>query len=622
MKEQKNGGKISIRFEPMGVEITAVPPIRLMDAAAEAGISLEHPCGGGGLCGLCKVKIDGARPDHTEAEEALLTEEEIGEGIYLSCKTVLTGSSIVECKTGRITEAGIVIIEGVNAPVELRPYVSRLRMEIPAPSLDDQRSDQQRLLDEISKTGRSVTSINPEVLALLPGLLRTYKWNVSIIVFNEEIVAVREYEDNGRILGVAIDVGTSTVVASLIDLETGEELDAAGAVNKQILFGPDVISRIGHARGQENGIAQLQEKILETINQLIDTLLERTGEDVSHVWRILAAGNTIMQHLLLGIDPIPIASTPFVPATNQSIERPAGNMDLRAAPQAYLSVSPSIAGYIGGDIVADILACGMHCAQQPSLLIDIGTNAEIVLGCQDRMLACSSPAGPAFEGWQIECGMRAMEGAIASISIENEDLNIQTIENAEPAGICGSGLIDALAVLLQLGVVDGTGRLLGRDEYEGPDWARERIVTHEDLPSFVLTPPPKKPIYLSSLDVRNLQLAKAGIQAGIRIALKKWNLRLDELENIFIAGAFGSKICPESAQIVGLIPPISYKKIQFIGNSAHVGAKLMLLSYVEWEFASLISEKMCYFELAGQRGFQNTFSESIGFGEDWKKNEN
>ncbi|RJP27658.1 MAG: DUF4445 domain-containing protein [Candidatus Omnitrophota bacterium] len=609
--------KITVRFEPIGAEIRVDSPISVMLAAAEAGIALEHPCGGLGVCGKCIVRVRGNHVEHSQADQHLLSPEELEQNCFLSCQTVLTGDTVIECQAGRETESGLVVIHGVNAPIELKPRVRRVRLEIPPPSLSDQRSDATRLLYAVKQAGILADRVHLSCLQTLPQILRDNQWRVSVICREGEIISVDPVGDDRRILGVAVDVGTTTVVTSLNDLETGEELSVRGAANEQLVYGQDVISRVNITLDQKSGIHQLQEKIIQTVDRMIESMLEETGYPSDSIYLVQAVGNSIMQQLFMAIDPAPIAITPFVTAVSGLLQFPAHTIGLESARHSQISVSPVIAGYVGGDIVADILATGIHQARHPSLLVDIGTNAEIVLGNKDRLMACSSPAGPAFEGGHIFHGMRGIPGAIEAVWVEDDTIHLKVIGDGDPVGICGSGLIDALAVLLHLEVVDETGRLRARDDFAGPEWIRERMGPFKKGHSFCLTCEEQKPIRITDKDVRALQLAKGAVQAGIRILLDQWGISLEELDSIFICGAFGSKINPVTAQQIGLIPPIVLEKVRFLGNTAHIGAKRMLLSDKELNMGVFISEKVCYFEVSGHPSFQDLFGLSLGFGRKW-----
>ena len=608
---------ICVRFEPVGVEVTAAAPITVMMAAARAGVALEHPCGGRGLCGKCRVRLREDDVEHSAADLELLSEEERRDYCYLSCRTELWKDARVECESGRRTTAGVVLIEGVRVPVEPSPRAGRLRVVLPPPSLEDQRDDRQRLLDAVNQAGRPVGRLRPSVLYKLPKLLRATNWQVWVYCVEDEITAIYPGLEAKKILGIAVDVGTTTVVASLIDLESGEELAAQGRANEQLVYGPDVISRITCTQTQENGTACLQKKIVETLNGMIEEMLRETGREKTEIAQVLAVGNPTMQQMLAGIDPGPIAWSPFIPATRDPLEMETLPLGLEEAPEARLSLAPIIAGYVGGDIVADILVSGIHRARRPSLLIDIGTNAEIVVGCEERLIACASPAGPAFEGGEISRGMRALPGAISSVWVEGEEIRYEVIGGGEAEGFCGSGLIDALAVLLQLGVVDQSGRMRSAEEFQGPEWVRGRIQLQENQTIFLFTSGGRKPIPLTSLDIRALQLAKGAVQAGIRILMNEWGVGLEEIDQVFIAGAFGNKIRPESARAIGLIPPVPRERVHFLGNTAHIGAKWMLLSEKEWSEGVSLSRKVCYFELSGREDFLETFGQSLGFEKNW-----
>ncbi len=533
-----------ITFHPAGRMVQAAPGETLLQAALHAGLLIPAPCGAGGTCGKCRVKIlsgqvSGARSAHR------LTPEEMAEGWRLACCT--------------------------------RPD-SDADVFIP-PLTDRETHATLRILTE----GQA-----PDPIAL-----------------NEAAAGT---------LGVAFDLGTTTLAASLVELDTGLVCDTLATVNRQIQYGDDVVSRIALIRRDPARLHTLRQAAADSMNDLIDRLCAACGATPGQISRIAFAGNTAMQEILLGIDPAGLAQIPFAPAFLEAETHPAATLGLHAAPAAQATSLPQIGGFIGGDALAGMLASGFDRLAEPTLLIDIGTNGEIILLTPDRILASSTAAGPAFEGARIRQGMRAAEGAIDHVYTEGNRLITSTIGNAPPRGICGTALIDAISELLTLGVIDAAGRILPFDELP-PDLAPEIrvnvILTPEEETAFQLAPG----VYLHQRDIREYQLAAAAIRAATLILLAEAGLEPRRLQRILLAGAFGTYIRRDSAIRTGLLPPVPPDRISFIGNASLAGARMVLLSHHALRRAEALRRRTRHIDLSRHPAFTDLYAEAMLFPE-------
>ena len=423
--------------------------------------------------------------------------------------------------------------------------------------------------------------------------------------------------------GIAIDLGTTTVVAALIDLATCRTAATASRSNPQIAFGDDVISRIEYTRANSNGLITLQKRIVDCINELIVELCNIAEIDKRRICELTIAGNTTMQHLLLGLPVLPIAQAPYVTEFTSSFNKTPESLGIDINPEGNIYVMPIIAAHVGGDALAVTLATAMRHSEEINLALDIGTNGELVLGNKDRLIACSTAAGPAFEGARIKHGMRAAPGAIEHVNII-QDVDVSVIGDVEPVGICGSGLVDAVAELLNAGIIDTTGRILtGYDLPENlPEKIHRRVITIDNAPAFLLVDQEHNnnaqkdnpaSIVLTQRDIRETQLAKAAIGAGMIILMRQMNIELSDIDRLYLAGAFGNYIRPESAKRIGIIPNLPMEKILLVGNAAAAGAKEVLLSRKIRAHTEELARQIEYLELAGRPEFQDLFSESLFF---------
>jgi uncharacterized 2Fe-2S/4Fe-4S cluster protein (DUF4445 family) len=424
----------------------------------------------------------------------------------------------------------------------------------------------------------------------------------------QEIIPDKRCVKVGKCFGVAVDIGTTTLAASLVNLHDGAEIAVTGNINPQISFGDDVISRINHAASGQKALADLHKAVVRQINAMIGGLCEQGKVDKQHIYEIVIAGNTTMEHLFCGIDPSPLGQLPFEPVYRGANVINASELKLNINPAGVVYMFPIIGGFVGGDISAGMLALDLLNQPQPALMIDIGTNGEIVLVNDGKILAASTAAGPAFEGARISCGMRAATGAIEKIKF-NDDCEYAVLGNVAPAGLCGSALIDITAELLNAGIVDSTGRIV-QSSKAPPKIAQRVVIEKNNQPAFVI----EGRIKITQGDIRQIQLAVGAIRAGIKIMLKKAGIKAADLKHVFIAGGFGSFIRRNHAQRIGLLPAdIGHEKISFIGNSSLGGAKLALLSIKARQKAQALAKQTLHIELSADSDFQNEFASAMIF---------
>jgi len=582
-----------VTFIPQGLTTRAPDGATIFDAANWAGLALDGTCGGRGTCGKCRVRRNAG-------------------GWELACRTPIHEDCTVEvpARAGRLRT----IPFGLHREVALCPNVHRVVLSLTEPSLTDARSDLLRLSDALREAGYGIRQ-TPGAMRQLPRLLRGSASTVTAVVCGDELIAMEAGNTEDPCLGLALDVGTTTVAGAIANLKTGAVEASDSVLNGQAAYGADVIARISHA-AEPHGLADLQACLIETINALVAKLVERCGTTRELIYETVAVGNTTMLHLLLGIDPTGIGVSPFVPAFQDPVTVRAADLGLRLHPEARLNTLPILGAYVGADIVAGLLATEFLRPQDDELrlFIDAGTNGEIVLRRGDRCLCAAAPAGPAFEGAQIQCGMRASAGAIEHVKI-TDDVHLGMIGgNERPVGICGSGLIDAVAELRRCGLIDQSGRFARREEARGrvPDAVADRLVDCHGCAAFLLSAP-EDAVVLTQADVRALQYAKAAIAAGTGVLLSRFGARCEDIHAVLLAGAFGSCLDTGSARTIGLAPPVELGRIRSAGNAAGEGALVALLSRGEWEAARQMPLYLEYIELAADRGFHDRYAEALGF---------
>jgi uncharacterized 2Fe-2S/4Fe-4S cluster protein (DUF4445 family) len=437
------------------------------------------------------------------------------------------------------------------------------------------------------------------------------------VLAGSRLLGIERGDTTDRVYGMAFDIGTTTVVGYLLDLVGGSQLALASTLNPQVAFGADVISRISFAGTNPSGLSLLQARIIHALNSLVQEAARSAGICTVEIYALSVVGNTTMHHLLLGLDPSGMGHLPYNPVLADSLDISASDLGIRIYPQARVFLLPNVAGYVGSDIVAGILSTRLPGRERITLGIDIGTNGEMALGSRDQILVASAAAGPAFEGSQITCGMRAEPGAISQVFAEDGDIRWKVVGEVPPQGLCGSGLVDLVALLLRLGLIDEGGRFREPDlsPVSVPQEIRRRMRRAQEGWEFVLDQSGEgdRPVILSQRDIRELQLAKGAIRAGINILLDELGIHIHQVEEIWLAGAFGNYIDPGNAQTIGLLPPYPQERISPVGNAAGEGAKMALLSQDARRQASRIARTARFIELASRSDFQERFVEALAF---------
>ncbi len=608
--------RIRVRFLPSGEEVHGRPGSTLLELAREAGIPLSAVCGGDGICGGCRVIIQEGDVEATPT--TLLTREEIRRGYTLACQTKVSGDVEVLIPPESRSEGAQILLDQdaqrfrALLPAEEEdisyghdPLVSKVLLETPHPSLEDNLGDQERLLREISRQAKGPpVQMGLKVLQGLPETARKADWKTTATLALRagvrELVQL-EPEDQNRNFGLAVDIGTSTVVAHLVDMASSRTVDAEACYNSQSQYGEEVTRRIIHAERQ--GMKSLHDAIIDDINRLVTALVSRNTVELKDLTAIVCAGNTAMQSFLLGLDPSRLRKAPYVPAATCPPPVRAAEVGIKINPRGLLYTVPSIGGWVGGDITAGIIATGLHKSDQLTMLLDIGTNGEIVLGSKEWMLACSTSAGPAFEGSGVRSGMRAGQGAIEKVEISPQGhVHYQTIGGTKPRGICGSGLIDLVAELAKTGIIDRSGQLKP---------GSSRVRENNGLLEFVVVSAERtdgeEDLVLSQADIENLLRAKAAVYAGADILLASVGLRFSDVERLLVAGGFGNYLNREHAVLLGLLPDVELERIRFVGNTAIMGAKLSLLSAEALEQAEQASRSVTYFDLISYPDYYDNF---------------
>jgi uncharacterized 2Fe-2S/4Fe-4S cluster protein (DUF4445 family) len=575
--------KLEVKYLPFD-RVTRVPPgTTLFSAAHWIGLPIDSTCGGRGTCGKCKVRVVEGRTDAETADHRLLRPAEIEDGWRLSCQARIYEDMV--CEVPQLLRVPKAATMGLGRLVILDPNVRKVYLELAEPSLEDQRSDALRLQEALTEEGHDMVAGVP-VLRTLPSVLREAGFRVTAVLAGEHLVAIEPGDTTGECFGVAFDVGTTTLVGTLMNLRTGMAASVLSTLNGQAPFGA----------------------VVSTMNGILGALYAETGVSPERTYEAVAVGNATMLHLLFGIDPSPLAVMPFTPAFMEPMSVLASDVGLEIHPRGYIQTLPALGAYVGADIVAGVLATGIVREDKMRVFVDVGTNGEIVLGNGQRALATAAPAGPAFEGSQIRCGMRATDGAIEGVQL-GETVELQVIGgDVPPEGICGSGLVDAVAQLLLAGLLDHSGRMKTAGDVPGHP-LRDRLIDVDGIRAFLLA----DGVYLTQKDIRELQFAKGSIATGIKVLMDILGIETKDLDEVLLGGSFGSYLNPESAKIIGLVPPVDVDRIIAVGNSAGEGAKIALLSYRERQVAFELPARIEYIELSGRTDFNDAFVSVLGF---------
>ena len=610
--------QVRVTFQPQGRSVTVMSGTKIVEAAARAGLTLDTPCGGAGVCGKCRVQVTTGQCEPSDHDRSKLSAEELDHGWRLSCQTAIRRDSIIHVPdTSLFASQAQILTEAQKDRTAVQSAVRKIYVELAEPTLEDHAADLQRLEKHVGEFKADLP-----LLRSLSAAMRKCGFKGTAVLTDHRLIDFEPGDTSAHCYGAAFDIGTTTLVGSLLDLRTGQELGVTSRLNPQVSFGDDVLSRIQYSSATADNLAELNQVTTKAIGEMIDILCGEAKVDRRWVYEIALAGNTTMEHLLCGIDVTQLGHVPFVPVYARGLMVPAAELGVPIAPHGAAYVFPVIGGFVGGDTSAGILATRINELPGPVMMIDIGTNGEIVLAHQGKLWAASTAAGPAFEGARISCGMRATRGAIEKVVLDG-DVRLNVIANAAPIGLCGSGLIDAVAELRRVGIVTPEGRMLPPDELPADlcQSLRKRVAMDEKgQPEFLLAAGEgamrENRVTLTSRDVRELQLATAAIRAGFKILLKQAGLVTSDLQLVLVAGGFGSFIRRSNAQRIGLLPTdIDHKKIHYVGNASLNGARWALVSTLERKRAEQLARETVHVELSQDMDFQMEFAESMIFPE-------
>ncbi len=613
-----------IRFEPKGIESEVPEGANLLEAAHEADVPINATCGGTGVCGTCQLKVlvggveEDPTPHHLRHPKS--------EGTVLACRAKVTGDaevlvldeglqSMVGVKKRGLSEMLFTNVRDALAGDEFAPPTRKFHLELTPPSLDDPTGDADRILRELrSRHGLAEVNIDFDILPSLSHLVREADWKVTVtVLFKGTHCRLTNVEAGDTTsccqYGVAVDVGTTTVVVQLINLVSGEICEEASDYNDQVRSGEDVISRIVYA-GKGVGLELLRSQVTDTINRLVERVLGEAGVEASHVSAVVAAGNTTMTHLLLGLPPRYIREAPYVPTIGFPPWLRAARLGLTSLPNAYVYCVGSLASYVGGDITAGVLASDLPRSEELGLYIDVGTNGEMVLGNSDWMVACSCSAGPAFEGGGIKHGMRAVPGAIDAVEIDPVSLEptVATIAGAVPCGICGSGLIELVAEMFVAKVLDPNGKL---NRQVSSSRIRKAEHGYEYVVAWGAETTAGDDIVITEIDIDNLMRAKAAIFAAITLLAESVGVQMSEIARVQIAGGFGAKLNVGKAVTIGLLPDLARSTFSYVGNGSLTGASLVLCSATKLNASVGLVQKMSYMDLSSNPDFMNRYVSAL-----------
>ncbi|MFA5239482.1 MAG: ASKHA domain-containing protein [Phycisphaerae bacterium] len=611
--EQDKKKKYLVNFEPSGLKIEVPKETTLLEAARKAGIYLTSICGGDGYCGKCKVTVD--RGQFRSKPTTLLTADETGKNVVLACQTKILSDMTVTVPASHTLQASQILTDAdagnkftdrAQGLFKLDPLVSKICLQMSPPTVSDHTADHERLYTAIrEQIDAPIMQTGLGVLKQLSRLLVEADYKVAATIARRGGTAeVIEVEPGCRCktnFAVAVDLGTTTVVAHLLDLTTGSTIDTEAVYNSQINFGEDYIRRIMYAE-ENDAFDEMQNRAVSDINNLVATLASRQKIDLHDITAIACSGNTAMIHFLLDLDPTRIRREPYVASAGSVPPIRAAEIGLRINKRGLLYCLPGVAAYVGSDIVAGVLATRLYTKKTVSLLVDIGTNGEIVLGNSDWMVCASSSAGPAFEGSGVKHGTRAGAGAIEKLSIlPDGSIEVKTIGNAHPIGLCGSGLLDTLAELFANGIINRTGRFQPKED--------KRLTEGDEGLQFQLVPPDseRQEIVITQPDINNLIRSKAGVFAAIRVLMESTQTRSEDLDAIYLAGGFGNFLNVKQAVTIGMLPDVPTEKIQFVGNTSIAGAKMVLLSRKALDTADKIAGSMTYFDLMSHPDYMDEF---------------
>jgi len=600
----------TVRFEPVGKKGTFDGPISILEAARAIGVGITSLCGGLGSCGRCRVRVqDGPVSEVSPTERKLLSDEELAAGYRLACRTVVQSDVTVYVPALSRPQEQRLQLTGREHKIEPCPPVRKVYLELPRPTLEDTRSDLRRIEDHLwSEHHLRLIKVDRAVLPLIGSVLREGHWRATVTLRGSELIHVEPGDAREQLFGIAVDLGSTKIAIYLVNLATGETVEARGVMNPQIAYGEDVVSRLSYAHEHADGARQLQEVVVEAIDQSIASLCTDHALSPSDILELSLVGNTAMHHLFLVLPTEQLARSPFVPIAVRALEVKARDLGLHIAPGGYVYLPPGVAGFVGSDHVAMLLASRLHLRDGIHLGIDIGTNTEMSLVTGDHIRAVSCASGPAFEGAHINCGMKAAPGAIERVWLDPEthEVGYTTIGEGPPVGLCGSGILDCVAAMLSDGMLSARGGITpgSRGVRTNAEGRLELVVAEgDDQPSITVT----------QEDVERIQLAKGAIRSGIDVLMDASGITPEQVDSVVLAGAFGTYIDPLSALQIGMFPPFDPECIVQVGNAAGVGAKEMLVSTAQRRAAEELAAQISYLELTVYPRYSRFFAYALRF---------
>ncbi len=627
--------KFKVTFYPANKTVEVERDKTILSAAISAGVYINSACGGDGVCGRCKIILK--KGQVLAHPTGMVSLAETKKGVYLACLTTVYGDLEIEVppESGLDEEklepeeidfrlkgfySGSEDIEPPKSFLDDKifkhsPLATKLYLELPPPTLEDKVSDLERLYRQIRRLQDvPIMQTGLSNIRQLGELLRDSDWKVTVTLGKRdgttEIVLIEPDNASSKNFGMAFDIGTTTVSGQLVDLNTKKVLGTKAIYNKQANFGSDVITRIVYAR-EPDGLEKLHHAVIDGMNQMIQELVSEHKIDLNDVNCVLCTGNTTMIHLLLRVNPAYIRREPYVSTANFVPVVRAAEVGVRINPRGLLSCVPGISSYVGGDITAGVLSCGLDKREELSILVDIGTNGEVVLGNRDFLISASASAGPAFEGSGVTCGMRSSRGAIQKVKITPDDFEVtySTIGETKPRGICGSGYIDIIAQMLEAGLLDKNGKIKAIDHKR----IRDGKTGKEFVIEFQADAGSTADIIITETDIENLKRAKAAIYSAASILVRHMELDFSKVDKFFIAGGFGTYIDIDNAVKIGLLPDLDRDKFVFVGNSSLAGSRAILLSYDAMKEADEIARKITYFELSVEPVYMDEYMAALFF---------
>ena len=604
-------------FEPSGKNVEGRLG-NILEIAQAAEVEIDAPCGGRETCGKCRVIVrKGAESISAirDSERRFLSDAEIEAGYRLSCCAYITNANELVLEVPPESQLGIqrLLVGGLEPTIPLSAIVRKLSLRVPKAEIKDLRADTERFFGAVNEhLGIATDSMAYETLKALPLALRESEWQITVAVRDKEVIAVEAGSTADRLYGFAVDIGTTKLAGYLVDLNTGRTLGTCSEVNPQVKQGGDVITRITYAMGKPRNLAELHEELIDAINHMISDVCRKLTISEHDIYDVVAVGNTAMHHFFFNINPKSVGFSPYTAVVGRSLDVRARDLGLKVNAGAYVHSPPNVAGFVGADAVADIIATEVYKAEELTLLVDIGTNVEIVLGNKNQLQACSTPAGPALEGAEISFGMRAVAGAIEAVWIDPKDMSVgyRTIGNQRPKGICGSGIVDAIAEMFKAGIISNSGEI--RKELQTP-----RVRIQDRVAEFLIAEKEQtaigKDIVVSQQDLRQIQLAKAAVYTGVLMSMKHLEVELGDIKKVYVAGAFGTYLNSQSARNIGMYHDLPLNRIRYVGNAAGAGARALLKSTALREVASKLAEDIRYFHLGNEPDFQKEFLNALYF---------